>query len=74
MMIQAQSMGLATHPVSGYKHDVAGSLLGLEQGRNAIAAIVLGKSAEPETLEGPAHEREVAPRVRLALEEITFRR
>ena len=74
MMIQAQSMGLATHPVSGYKHEVAGELLGLEEGRNAIAAIVLGKSAEPDTLEGPAHEREVAPRVRLSLEEITFRR
>lgn len=73
MMIQAQSMGLATHPISGYKHDVAHALLGLEEGRTAVAAIVLGKSAEPETLEGPAHEREVAPRVRLSLEEITLR-
>lgn len=72
MMIQAQSIGLDSHPISGYNHDVVSKLLGLEEGRNSVAAIVLGKKADPSTLEGPAHEREVAPRVRLSLDEIVL--
>lgn len=72
MMIQAQALGLASHPISGYNHSVASTLLGLEEGRNSIAAIVLGKSTNPETLAGPAQEREVAPRSRLSLEEIVL--
>lgn len=72
MMIQAQALDLDSHPISGYDHDKASELLGLEPGRNSIAAIVLGKKAEPETLEGPAHEREIAPRTRLSLEEIVL--
>lgn len=72
MMIQAQALGLATHPISGYKHDVASKVLGLEEGRNSIAAIVLGKSTDPSTLSDAAKEREVAPRTRLSLEEIVL--
>jgi nitroreductase len=72
MMIQAQALGLATHPISGYKHDVASKVLGLEEGRNSIAAIVLGKSTDPSTLSDAAKEREVAPRSRLSLEEIVL--
>lgn len=72
MMIQAQSLGLATHPVSGYKHDVAAKILGLEAGRVSVAAIVLGKSTDPSVLSASAQEREVAPRTRLSLEEIVL--
>jgi nitroreductase len=72
MMTQAQALGLATHPISGYNHETVSKLLGLEEGRNSIAAIVLGKSTSPDTLPGPAHEREIAPRTRLSLEEIVL--
>jgi nitroreductase len=72
MMIQAQALGLASHPISGYNHEKVSELLGLEEGRNSIAAIVLGKQADASTLPGPAHEREIAPRVRLSLEEIVL--
>jgi nitroreductase len=72
MMIQAQALGLATHPISGYNHEVVTELLGLEKDRNSIAAIVLGKSTDPSTLSAPAQEREVAPRTRLSLDEIVL--
>jgi nitroreductase len=72
MMIQAEALGLSSHPISGYKHDVASVLLGLEEGRTSIAAIVLGKKIDPSNLEGPAQEREVAPRTRLSLDEIVL--
>lgn len=72
MMLQAQALGLASHPISGYKHDVVSKLLGLEEDRNSIAAIVLGKQADPSVLAAPAQEREVAPRTRLSLDEIVL--
>ena len=72
MMIQAQALGLASHPISGYNHDVVSKLLGLEEGRNSIAAIVLGKATDPSGLPAPAQEREIAPRTRLSLEEIVL--
>jgi nitroreductase len=72
MMTQAEALGLATHPISGYNHELASEILGLEEGRNSIAAIVLGKQGDASTLPGPAHEREVAPRTRLSLEEIVL--
>jgi nitroreductase len=72
IMLEAQALGLASHPISGYDHAVVSKLLGLEEGRNSVAAIVLGKATDPETLPGPAHEREIAPRTRLSLEEIVL--
>jgi nitroreductase len=72
IMLEAQALGLASHPISGYDHAVVSKLLGLEEGRNSVAAIVLGKVTDPETLPGPAHEREIAPRTRLSLEEIVL--
>ena len=72
MMTQAQAIGLDTHPISGYDHAVVSKLLGLEEGRNSVAAIVLGKKTSADALQGPAHEREIAPRTRLSLEEIVL--
>lgn len=72
MMIQAQALGLATHPISGYNHEVAAEALGLEEGRVSVAAIVIGKSIEPSALPEAAQEREMAPRTRLPLEEIVL--
>ena len=72
MMLQAEALGLASHPISGYNHGVVSKLLGLEEGRNSVAAIVLGKATDPAGLPAPAQEREVAPRTRLSLEEIVL--
>ena len=72
MMVQAQALGLSTHPISGYNHEVVTKLLGLEQDRNSIAAVVLGKQGDMSALPAPAQEREVAPRTRLSLDEIVL--
>jgi hypothetical protein len=72
MMVQAQALGLSTHPISGYNHEVVTTLLGLEQDRNSIAAVVLGKQGDMSLLTAPAQEREVAPRTRLSLDEIVL--
>lgn len=73
MMLQAEALGLAAHPISGFSSEKASQILGLEEGRTAIAALVVGKAASPEILQGtPAYDREIAARHRLALEEIVL--
>lgn len=73
MMLQAQSLGLAAHPISGFSSQKASEILALEENRSAIVALVVGKAADPEVLQGsPAYDREIAPRHRLALEEIVL--
>ena len=73
MMLQAQSSGLATHPISGFNSKNASEVLGIAPERIAIAAITVGKRADVETLQGTgAYDRELAPRTRLPLEEIVL--
>jgi len=72
LMIEAQAIGLASHPLSGFDSEKVTDILALPEGYKAIAAITLGKRAEPEALEGGAYEREIAPRTRLALHEIVL--
>jgi nitroreductase len=72
-MTQAEALGIASHPISGFNHEKATELLALPEGWNAIAAIVVGKRADASTLEGGAHDREVAPRTRHALNEVVIR-
>ena len=73
IMIQAESLGIASHPISGFNHDKAAELLALPAGTRTVAAIIVGKRADASTLEGGAHEREIAPRTRHALNEIVIR-
>ena len=73
MMLQAEALGLAAHPISGFSSEKASQILGLEEGRTAIAALVVGKAASPEILQGtPAFDREIAVRHRLPLNEVTI--
>lgn len=74
MMLQAESLGLAAHPITGFSSEAATKILGLEEGTTAIAALVVGKPAEPEILQGTqAYDREIAPRHRLPLNEVVVR-
>ena len=72
MVIQAQELGLATHQVGGFNRQTMPGILGLQDGVKPIVILVLGKLAAAETLQGPAYEREVAPRVRKTLDEIVL--
>jgi len=70
MLVQAQELGLHTHHIGGIVHDEVHSLLKLDDNHEVLVMIAVGKVALAEQLEGPAYEREVAPRVRLSLDEI----
>lgn len=73
MVIQAESMGLATHQIGGFKKDELSQVLGIATNDiEPVILITLGKAAEPTTLEGPAYEREIAPRSRKSLDEIVL--
>jgi nitroreductase len=70
MLVQAQEMGLYTHHIGGIVRDEIHQMLNLDDNTEVLVVIAVGKIAPAEQLEGPAFEREVAPRVRLELDEV----
>ncbi len=72
MVIQAQELGLASHQVGGFNRVTMPGILGLEDSVKPVVMLVLGKVAPAETLQGPAYEREIAPRVRKTLDEVVL--
>jgi nitroreductase len=70
MVVQAQELGLHTHHIGGLVREEIISLLKLDENHEVLTVIAVGKVAPAEELEGPAYEREIAPRVRLELDEI----
>ena len=70
MVVQAQELGLHTHQIGGLVREEILELLKLDSNYEILTVIAVGKVAPAEELEGPAFEREVAPRVRLELDEI----
>ena len=70
MVVQAQELGLHTHQIGGLVREEILELLKLDSNYEILTVIAVGKIAPAEELEGPAFEREVAPRVRLELDEI----
>ncbi|MBJ7280815.1 MAG: hypothetical protein JHD31_02965 [Rhodoluna sp.] len=70
MVIQAQELGLHTHHIGGLVREQIVTLLGLDASYEVLNVLAVGKVAPAEKLEGPAYEREIAPRVRLELDEI----
>ena len=70
MLVQAQELGLYTHHLAGIVREEIVQILNLDENLELLVLIAVGKIAPAEQLEGPAYEREVAPRVRLELDEI----
>ena len=70
MVVQAQELGLHTHHIGGLVREEILELLKLDSNYEILTVIAVGKVAPAEELEGPAFEREVAPRFRLELDEI----
>jgi nitroreductase len=70
MVVQAQELGLHTHHIGGLVREEILELLKLDSNYEILTVIAVGKVAPAEELEGAAFEREVAPRVRLELDEI----
>ncbi len=72
MMLQTQELGLAAHPISGFDPAAIHSTLELADDLTVLAALVIGKRAAADTLEGPAYEREISTRVRHDLDDIVL--
>ena len=72
MMIQATELGLAAHPVAGMVHADMRAVLELADNLSPVLLLAIGKVAPAETLEGPAYEREIQPRVRHELDDIVL--
>ncbi|NDC47972.1 MAG: hypothetical protein EBZ61_02635 [Micrococcales bacterium] len=70
MLVQAQELGLWTHHLAGIVREEIQGILKLDENLDLLVLIAVGKKAPAEQLEGPAYEREIAPRVRLELDEI----
>lgn len=73
LSLQAQELGLHTHQMAGFDHNVAAEVLGINtENTRTLVAIAIGKLASADELDGVLHEREVSPRVRHALEDIVL--
>jgi nitroreductase len=69
LTIEAHHRGYVVHQMAGFDHEKAAALF---EGAAPIAILAIGKQAPAEQLEGPALERETAPRVRKELSEIVI--
>lgn len=72
ILIQTHELGLASHVIGGIDRAVTHELLGLSSELEVLVAIAIGKQAPADQLQGPAHEREIAPRVRHDLDDIVL--
>jgi nitroreductase len=72
LCIQAEELGLRTHQMGGFVKDSVHKILGLADDLEVLVVVAIGKQAAAETLEGPAVDRELAPRTRLELDEIVL--
>jgi nitroreductase len=70
MLVQAQELGLFTHHIGGIVKEEIHRILNIDDNTDVVVLIAVGKIAPAEQLEGPAYEREVAPRVRHELDDI----
>lgn len=73
MLLQAESMGLYAHVVAGMEREQMASVVCLPEGMHPVVLVAVGKHGDVESVAGtPLHEREVATRTRLSLDEIVL--
>jgi len=70
LVVQASELGLHTHQMAGLDQAAAVAALDLHEDMEIITVIAIGKLAPADKLEGPLHEREIAPRTRIDLNDI----
>jgi nitroreductase len=69
LTIEAHHRGYVVHQMAGFDHEKAATLFG---GAAPIVIMAIGKQAPADQLEGPAYDREIAPRTRKPLSEIVI--
>lgn len=72
MAIQTEELGLSAHMMAGFVPESLREVLSLSDDLDPVLVMTIGKRADASVLEGPAYEREIAPRVRLELDEIVL--
>lgn len=72
LVIQAHALGLHAHVMGGIEHAALAAELGYPENLAVLVVVAIGKVAPAEQLEGPARDRELAPRTRLELDEIVL--
>jgi nitroreductase len=72
MAIQTEELALSAHMMAGFVPEAMREVLSLSDDLDPVLVMTIGKRADASVLEGPAYEREVAPRVRLELDEIVL--
>ena len=72
MAIQTEELGLSAHMMAGFVGESMREVLELAEDLDPVLVMTIGKRADASVLEGAAYEREVAPRVRLELDEIVL--
>lgn len=72
LLIQAESMGLATHVMGGFDREKAKLVLNLDEDTAPIAAIAVGYHGDISTLSESNQKRASAERKRSSIEDISF--
>lgn len=73
LVFEAHDRGLIAHQMAGFDKEEARTALSMADEIVPVIVIAIGKQDTPDKLDGPLAEREVAPRVRLPLEEIVIK-
>jgi nitroreductase len=73
ILIQAEGMGLASHPMGGFSKEKAANLLNLPSDFIPVAVIAIGYSGDQENLSEANKKRLKQPRSRKAIEEIAIK-
>ena len=72
MVFEVHNRGFVAHQMTGFDREASAKTLNMEADLVPIVVIAIGKQDTPEKLEGPAAERELAPRERKPLSEIVI--
>ena len=72
LVIQATSLGLATHQMGGFNVEAARERFSVPEGWEPVSVIALGYPGDADSLPEPLREREMAQRRRKRLDEFVF--
>ena len=73
LLLQAQAMGLASHPMGGFSKDKARDVLNLSNDYDPVAAIAIGYHGDYELLSEDNKKREGMPRQRKPIDEVAMK-
>lgn len=72
MVFEIHHRGFVAHQMTGFDRAQSAEVLEMAADLTAVVVVAIGKQDAPEKLEGPAAERELAPRVRKELSELVI--